>query len=558
MKSTSTKKKFPIGISDYKTLIEEGCVYVDKTLLIQELVENDAAVILIPRMRRFGKTLNLSMLRYFFEKGVADTTHLFKSMKIWKNASMRALHGQFPVIFISLKDVKHTSWNDTFLSLRRLVASEFRRHKYLVESDCLDKEEKESYQKILTEECDQTLLEQSLFLLSTWLHRFHQKKVMLFIDEYDTPAHAAYIAKFYDSLIVFLRNWLSGALKDNNSLEKGVLTGILRIAKETVFSGLNNVKSFTLLNSNFYDKFGLLESEVKELLEEYELSPKLNEIKKWYNGYRVGAHEGIYNPWSVINCLAEKGELAPYWVNTSDNALVKQLITQGSEELKAGFEVLMNGGMIEKTVDEGVVFSNLDKSPNAVWSLLLFSGYLTIGTTPAYGIPCKLRIPNVEVSELYRSMILEWFEKTVHQAKYQLLLKSLTTGDIDTFCQIFQEFLASSLSVFDIGADKPEKIYHAFVLGMLLGLKDTHEVKSNRESGYGRYDVMLIPKDPQALGLILEFKKVGRYEKTHLDKAVASALKQIEEKLRTRAPGSQYSPDPLFGHSLQRQTSRLS
>lgn len=524
------KKQLPIGISDYKTLIEEGYVYVDKTLLIEELIEKGTLVSLIPRMRRFGKTLNLSMLQYFFEKTQEDTSHLFKSMKIWQNEAVRSLQGQFPVIFLTLKDVKHTTWDDTFKSFRRLIATEFRRHKYVLQGDILDTDEKDIYHRILTENDDQTLIEQSLLFLTTWLHRFHKKKVILLLDEYDTPAHAAYVGKYYDPLIEFLRNWLSGGLKDNKSLEKGVLTGILRIAKETIFSGLNNVNTFTILSDEFYDKFGLLESEVKTLLEEYELAESITEMRKWYNGYRIGSHEGIYNPWSVLNCIAKKGKFAPYWVNTSDNALMKQLITQGTDDLKADIELLINGKTIDKTVDEGVVFSNLDQSPNAIWSLLLFSGYLTIADTPAYGTACLLRIPNAEVGELYKSMIFEWFEKTIHQAKYQLLLKSLTNGDIDAFSQIFQDFLLSSLSVFDIDAQEPEKIYHAFVLGMLLGLKDTYEVKSNRESGYGRYDVMLIPKDPQSLGIIIEFKKIGRFEQSNMDSAIASALKQIEEK----------------------------
>ena len=524
------KKPLPIGISDYKTLIEGGYAYVDKTLLIEELVENGAIVSLIPRMRRFGKTLNLSMLHYFFEKSPEDTSHLFKSMNVWKNEALRALQGQFPVIFLTLKDVKQASWTDTFKSFRRLVATEFRRHKYVLQGDILDQDEKAIYHKYLGEDDDQTLLEQSLLFLSSVLHRFHQKKVILLIDEYDTPAHAAYVGKYYDTLITFLRNWLSSGLKDNKSLEKGVLTGILRIAKETIFSGLNNLRTFTILHVDFQDKFGLTESEVKALLQEYDLVDCHDEMRKWYNGYRIGSCEGIYNPWSVLNCIASRGVFAPYWVNTSDNALMKQLITQGGDEVKADVEVLLKHAILEKTIDEGVVFTTLEQNPDAVWSLLLFCGYLTIEATPSYGVPVQLRIPNIEVEELYKSMILEWFKSSIHESKYRLLLNSLTSGDIDTFSQIFQEFLVSSVSVFDTGAQEPEKIYHAFVLGMLLGLKDTYEVKSNRESGYGRFDVMLIPKDTNALGIIMEFKKVGRFEQIDLETAVLSALQQIEDR----------------------------
>ena len=524
------KKPLPIGISDFKKLIEGGYAYVDKTLLIQEIVEKGTDVSLIPRLRRFGKTLNLSMLRYFFEKEEQDTSHLFKGLNIWKNEKCRALQGQFPVIFISLKDVKHFSWEESFEALRMIVAEEFERHNYLVKEDFLAAKEKELYHKILFEKDGKTLVEQSLSLLTKWLHRYHKKRVILLIDEYDTPAHSAYVGGYYETLISFLRNWLSGGLKDNSSLERGVLTGILRIAKESIFSGLNNISTFTILSEDFQDKFGLLESEVKQLLDDYGLGSHLDEMRKWYDGYRIGSCEGIYNPWSVLNCIAKNCAFAPYWVNTSDNALMKQLITQGTEDLKADIEELLRGGIVEKTIEEGIVFSSLEKNPDAVWSLLLFSGYLTVAETPFYGTPCRLRIPNVEVGELYKSMILDWFKTTIHETKYRLLLKSLTSGDIDTFSQIFQEFLMSSVSVFDVAAEEPEKIYHAFVLGMLIGLGDKYEVKSNRESGLGRYDVMLIPKNSKDLGIIMEFKKIGRFEKTDLETAVASALKQIEDK----------------------------
>ncbi|MBA3237428.1 MAG: AAA family ATPase [Parachlamydiaceae bacterium] len=528
------KKQLPIGISDFKELIEDGYVYVDKTLFIQELIEIDAKVVLIPRFRRFGKTLNLSMLRYFFEKSKEDASFLFYDLKIWENEAYRMLAGQFPVIFFSLKDVKHLSWHEAFKSLRRLIADEFDRHSYLKEGETLSIKEKELFHKILFEENDQSLIERSLFYLTSWLHRFHNKRVILLIDEYDTPAHASYVNGYYDILIPFIRNWLSAGLKDNSSLERGVLTGILRIAKESIFSGLNNIATCTVMHERFKDKFGLLESEVTELLKMSGLEHLGPEIQKWYNGYRVGSCTGIYNPWSVLQCIAENGALGSYWVNTSDNALMKQLIIQGGEDLKADLEELLRGNAIEKNIEEGIVFPDLEKSPNAVWSLLLFSGYLTLDAPPSYDKPSLLRIPNLEVNNLYHSMISNWFEKTIHMSNYHLLLNSLINGDIATFSQIFQEFLLSSVSVFDLSFDEPEKLYHAFILGMLIGLKDRYEVQSNRESGYGRYDVMLIPKNQDDLGIIMEFKKVGRFENADLETAVLSALKQIEDKHYTQ------------------------
>ncbi len=524
------KKPLPIGISDFKELISGGYAYVDKTLLIEEILEKGTKVALIPRLRRFGKTLNLSMLRYFFEKGEEDTRSLFTGLKIWQNEKYRAMQGQFPVIFISLKDVKYFSWQETFEAMQEIIAKEFQRHRYLMEGDTLVPEEKEDYLRIVRKESSQALIATSLLRLTEWMHRYHKKLVVVLIDEYDTPAHAAYVGKYYDTLITFLRNWLSAGLKDNVFLERGVLTGILRIAKESIFSGANNISTFTILDEEFQDKFGLLESEVKDLLESYALSDKLSALGQWYDGYRIGSCTKIYNPWSVLNCISKKGSLAPYWVNTSDNALMKQLITKGTDDLKADIEELLKGGIIEKKIEEGIVFTDLGKNANTLWSLLLFSGYLTLAATPAYGVPCKLRIPNIEVGELYKSLVLEWFEKSIHEAKYHLLLNSLITGDIDTFSQIFQEFLISSVSVFDVPADESEKIYHAFVLGMLVGLKERYEVKSNRESGLGRYDVTLIPKNSSDLGIIMEFKKISPFKKTDLETTVNSALEQIEEK----------------------------
>ena len=253
-------------------------------------------------------------------------------------------------------------------------------------------------------------------------------------------------------------------------------------------------------------------------------------MRQWYNGYRIGSCSGIYNPWSVLNYIANEGKLAPYWVNTSENTLMKQLIAQGTDDFKADLEELLKEGVIGKNIDEGIVFPQLHQSPTAVWSLLLYCGYLTLDETPSYGTPCRLRIPNTEVKMLYKTMILDWFEQSIHERKYQMLLSSLTTGDSDTFSRIFQEFMLSSVSVFDVPAEESEKIYHGFVLGMLIGLGDRYEVKSNRESGLGRYDVMIIPKNPNELGIVMEFKKIDRFEKITLEAAVESALVQIETK----------------------------
>lgn len=525
------KKKIPIGISDFKLLIEEKYTYVDKTLLIQELVDKGVGKIsLIPRMRRFGKTLNLSMLRYFFEKTHQDTSYLFSELNIWKMERYKALQGQFPVIFLSLKDIKYSTWEDTLDAFQICIAQEYERHRYLLDSDKLSLEEKKDYHLILRKEAPQALLVQSLLMLSRFLESFYKRRVVLLIDEYDTPVHPAYIEEYYDPCIKFLRNWLTACLKDNSSLEFGVLTGILRIAKESIFSGLNNISTYSLLNKGFQDKFGFLGSEVRALLKQYELKDKLDEIRSWYNGYQIGTETEVYNPWSVLKCIEAEGKLSPYWVNTSENAIMTRLITRGADTIKKDVEELVRGGVIKKKIEEDIAFTELELRPHVIWSLLLFSGYLTVLGPVEDGSTYRLRIPNEEVNSLYRGMILSWFEKSISEENYSLLLKSLVTGDMNTFSLLFQEFLLTAFSVFDVTQDQPERIYHAFVLGMLVGLEKRYEVRSNRESGFGRYDVILFPKDVHDLGIVLEFKKMDASEDDDFETAVESALKQIEDK----------------------------
>lgn len=525
-------KKILLGESNFKKLIEGNYAYVDKTLLIQEILEKGGAVTLIPRPRRFGKTLNLSMLRYFFEKSTEDTSHLFYSLNIWKIEKYRVMQGQFPVIFLSLYDIGDDTWGQTLASLCISISIEFERHRYLLEGDTLSPEEKEIYSTYLRRKGDEALYAKSLFFLTNWLYRYHKKRVILLIDEYDAPVHAAYVHGYYDELISFLSKWLSGGLKDSAALEFGVLTGILHIAKESIFSGLNNVKTFSILKDAFQDKFGLTESEVQALVEEYKLAGKLPEIQKWYDGYCFGSCERIYNPWSTLNCIDAKGTIEPYWVNTSDNALITKLIARASASLKKDMEELYQIQTVEQTIEEAIRFDSLEQNAEAIWSLLLFTGYVTLARPFTYGKSCHLKIPNREVLELYRSMILGWFKKGINKDNYELLLKSLSTGDVGTFSQLFEEFVLSTFSMFDVTGAQPERVYHAFVLGMLVGLQDTYEIKSNRESGYGRYDVVLFPKkiceDAQSFGIIMEFKKSDPAE--NLEGACTAALKQIEDK----------------------------
>ncbi|MES2200462.1 MAG: AAA family ATPase, partial [Chlamydiota bacterium] len=524
-------KRLALGVSDYKEIVEFGYSYIDKTLLVEEILESGTKVFLIARPRRFGKTLNLSMLRYFFEKTEKDHSFLFQNFKIWKR-KYREEQGRYPVISLSFKEIKNSTWESAYKDLKLLISTEFTRHRFLLEVEkenkpLLQEEEKELFYSILTRQGDETIFKSSLKLLTLWLERYYQKKSIVLLDEYDTPIQSSYLYAYYDSMIEFMRGWLAGGLKDNSCLEKAVLTGILRVSKESVFSGLNNLGCYTLLDEEFGDKFGFVEEEVISLLQEHSTSCKIEDIRKWYNGYAIGSH-AIYNPWSIIQCIQKKGELRPYWVNTSDNELIKKLIIQGDSSLKMEVEKLLLSEVITKPVDEGTVFKSLDNQMDAIFGLFLFSGYLTLAGKPVYksgALECPLKIPNQEIADLYKVILKEWMVKTLPSNNLALLLQSLTTGDIPVFTEMLQTLILNTMSYYDVPKDEPERVYHAFVLGLLVSLEETYEVKSNRESGFGRYDVCLIPKDPLGLGIILECKKVKEAESLSL--AAEDALKQI-------------------------------
>ena len=536
-------RKLPTGISDYKEIVEKKYSYIDKTLLIEEVLLLGAKVILIPRPRRFGKTMNLSMLRYFFEKTDQDQSYLFQDYKIWKTEH-RKEQGQYPVIFLSLKGIKTSSWEEALKELKLLISSEFEKYQFLLTAlfpdplpigkqkgdPLLSDTEKELFLLILNRRGDASIFKNSLKMLTLWLHRYYQKKTVVLIDEYDTPIHAAYINSFYDPMIEFMRGWLGEGLKDNPYLEKAVLTGILRIAKESIFSGLNNLGCYTVLDEKFCDKFGLLEDEVSSLLQEHGVSHQMAEIRTWYNGYRIGT-SSLYNPWSILECIQRNGELRPYWVGTSDNELIKRLLIQGTPSMKQDMEKLLLGEPITKPIDEGTSLKDLHNNPDAVFGLFLFSGYLTLKSKPVYknkALQCEITIPNKEIQDLYESLITEWITSTIPNRNLPALLQSLTEGNIEVFTELLQMIIINSMSFYDAIENEPERVYHAFVLGLLVALEETHEVKSNRESGFGRYDVCVIPKDRSLLGIVIEFKKV-RTEK-ELKKGALDALHQIEKQ----------------------------
>ncbi|GAB6137993.1 AAA family ATPase [Halanaerobaculum tunisiense] len=525
-------KKLPVGIDDFKKIREEDFYYIDKSLFIKDIIDEGAQVILLPRPRRFGKTLNLSMLRYYFEKSAADYSDLFSGLQIEETGKdYLAQQGKYPVIDITFKDIKEENWPKAKLKLKKMIAREYKRHRYLLESDQLDKHDKEFFNKILSLEANIAFYEEALKDLSDYLAAYHNEKVIILIDEYDQPIQSAYTNNFYDKMINFMRNFLSGGLKNNSALEKGVLTGILRVAKESIFSGLNNLVVSTLLDQEYSKYFGLLEEEVEEIFAYYGLDYEIEEIKDWYNGYNFGS-QTIYNPWSIINCIRKNGEAAPYWANTSSNDLIRDLIIEGGSELKTDLELLIKGGTVNKKIDENIVFGDIDKKSNLIWSFLLLSGYLRANSQERKGgrLYCDLDIPNQEVRYIYEDIILDWFEGSISSQKVKLMLNSLITGDVETFAAIFKDFVLNSMSNFDPTGDEAEKVYHAFVLGLLLNLRDDYQVKSNRESGYGRYDVMIIPEDTAKLGIVIEFKKVNQYTNETLEEAVEKALEQIKER----------------------------
>lgn len=522
-------KLLPLGISDYKQIIDEDYYYIDKTLFVKELMEKGVGATLIPRPRRFGKTLNFSMLRHFFEKTDTDTSYLFVDKAIWNHEKYRKLQGQYPVIFITFKDVKEESWEKAYQNMVSIIAAEFCRHDYLLNH--IKEYDKHEFERLMKKESSEVSLGLSLGWLTKLLFEYHGKRVFVLIDEYDAPVQTAYLHGYYDKMVGLVRSLLSAALKDNSYLERGVLTGILRTAKEGIFSGLNNLKVCPLNGIFFTDCFGLTESEVKLLLKDQKLSSLFEDVRAWYDGYTFGETK-IYNPWSIIQCADNRGALQCYWLNTSDNKLIKRLIARGGQDLKSELELILEDEPIVKQINEGIVFPGIEHNNEAIWSLLLYGGYITYSKQELIeGMTyCTLKIPNKEIKVLYKQLIEEIFKNSLEAEKIKLLFQSLMSGEVGMFQDLLQEFIINCMSVNDLAEKEIEKSYHLFILGLLVLLSDIYEVKSNRESGLGRYDIMLIPRKPNKPGIIIEFKKIYEYRPETLEEAADKALQQIKEK----------------------------
>ena len=526
-----------IGIQDYAKMITEDYFYIDKTHFIKEWWESGDAVTLIARPRRFGKTLNMNMLDYFFSNKHPNRGDLFEGLSIWEEEEYRKIQGTYPVISLSFANIKENSYSKTIEKIYRVLKNLFSEYTFLLESDALTEIDKEFFSAFLKEmnELDMTMV---LHMLSKCLYQHFGKKVIILLDEYDTPMQEAYVNGFWDELVLFTRSMFNAAFKTNPYLERAVMTGITRVSKESIFSDLNNLEVVMTTSNKYMTTFGFSEEEVFMALEECGLESEKQTVKRWYDGFIFGTHADIYNPWSVLNFLA-KGKYETYWANSSSNRLVGKLIKEGDRRIKATFEELLHDQSICYRIDEQIVYNQLDNNPNAIWSLLLASGYLKVlnveraelfddGRKPMY----EMVLTNYEVKSMFLEMVRSWFYEA--DSDYNDFLKALILGDKKAMNAYMNRVTRDIFSYFDTGKRasqaEPERFYHGFVLGLIAELQGTYVVTSNRESGFGRYDIMIEPKDKNKDALILEFKVHDPVDEADLKDTVESALKQIEEK----------------------------
>lgn len=509
-------KQLPIGVSDFKELIEGNYYFIDKTKLLKEIVQDGAKVKLFTRPRRFGKTLNMSMLRYFFDiKNAENHRKLFTGLDI-RESSHFEKQGKYPVIYLSLKDIKEVSWQDCSRRIRKVLSDLFAEYKYL--RDDFDQRDLKNFDGIWLEEADGNYFD-ALKDLSKYLSRYHEKKVVILLDEYDTPMVSAYENGYYEEAMTFFRNFYSAALKDNVCLELGVMTGILRVAKEGIFSGLNNLAVYSILDERYSSYFGLTEMEVKEALNYYELESNLQEVKEWYDGYCFGKIE-IYNPWSIINYISNR-KVGAYWVGTSNNFLVYDLLEKSGRDIFEDLRKIFQGSSLPKTLDYSFSFQDM-RNPNEIWQLLTHSGYLKaeeLEEKERYA----LSIPNREIYSFFEKSFLNRFLGGVDL--FQEMIRELKKENLLGFERKLQSILSHSMSYYD--GSIQEKYYHNLVLGMLLSLTKEYHVRSNQESGYGRYDLLLEPKRKEDTAYLFEFKVAKREE--DLEKKAEEAITQMEE-----------------------------
>ena len=531
-----------IGIQDFGKIIENNCFYVDKTAFIKEWWENRDDVTLLTRPRRFGKTLNISMLEHFFSVEHAGRGDLFEGLSIWEEKSSdgnyryRSLQGSFPVIFLSFADVKETSFKGARDKICRILKALYDKFEFLLEKDPALKKLPDIFREI-SPTMDDSVASYSLKALSQFLAGHYGKKVIILLDEYDTPMQEAYVYGYWDEMAAFIRSLFNSTFKTNPYMERAVMSGITRISKESIFSDLNNLEVVTTTSCKYEDLFGFTEKEVFAAMDEFGLREK-EEVRAWYDGFTFGETPDIYNPWSIINYL-DKRRFAAYWANTSSNSLVGKLIREGSSKVKEKFETLLEGESIRSPIDEQIVYNQLDGNEGAIWSLLLASGYLKVlsyedyldipaGAEPIY----KLALTNLEVKLMFQSIVRDWFRCT--EADYNDFIRALLLGDRKAMNVYMNRVALSTFSYFDSGRrpseEEPERFYHGFVLGLMVDLRGRYIITSNRESGFGRYDVMLEPLQDSDPAIVLEFKVRDPEDEATLADTVSAALRQIEEK----------------------------
>ena len=522
-------KPLPIGVEDFKRLVDNEYYFVDKTLMIKELLENKETVNLFTRPRRFGKTLNMSMLQRFFEATEKSNAYLFDGLKIAAYPEYMAYQGQYPVISISLKSMKRASYQEAYFEYVKLLSDEFERHEIILQSDLVSEEDKLEFQKIKKRIAEPKEYNSAVKLLSKCLQKVYQKNVIILIDEYDVPLENAYHEGFYDDMTNLIRSCFESALKTNPSLEFAVLTGCLRVSRESIFTGLNNLKTYSITKNKFSQYFGFTQAEMQEILQTFSLEQYAGTIAKWYDGYRFGLTE-IYNPWSVLNCIDsylqnDMVACEPYWSNTSSNRIVKRLIEESNERTKSMVEELINGTPIHTQIFEDVTYGTIDVNQDYIWSFLLFTGYLKIISCETVGDETyyDMVIPNVEIKSIYKNTIRSWFIDHVNRDSRTDILESVIHADAEKLEDLLCTWLTNTISCFD----EQENYYHGFVTGLVSGFNG-YMVVSNRESGNGRFDLVVKQRSRWHHAAILEFKVVEKYNQ--MTKACEDALKQIEEK----------------------------
>lgn len=527
-----------IGVQNFEKMITNHCFYVDKTDFIREWWERKDDVTLITRPRRFGKTLNMSMTEQFFSVDYQNRGDLFEGLSIWKDKNYQKLQGTYPVISLSFANVKEANYADTRKKICQMIAELYMKYSFLLKEKCLEGGEREFFSRITTDmdDVDATM---AVHYLSKYLYRYYGKKVIILLDEYDTPMQEAYVGGYWKDLAAFTRSMFNAMFKTNPWLERAIMTGITRVSKESIFSDLNNLKVVSATSEEYADSFGFTEKEVFAALDECGLGPEQEEVKRWYDGFIFGGNSGIYNPWSVLNFL-DTGKYHTYWANTSSNSLVSKLLREGNRSIKEKFEELLQGRSIRTPVDEQIAYHQLDENETAIWSLLLAAGYLKVLNHEGeeeleYGeeVRYELALTNYEVERMFHGMVRGWFRSV--DADYNDFVRAMLQGDIRGMNVYMNEISLEIFSSFDTGkrpsSRTPERFFHGFVLGLLVDLRRRYVITSNRESGYGRYDVMLEPRDPKEDdAVLLEFKVFDQTEEATLQDTVEAALRQIEEK----------------------------